>query len=372
MMSDIRVLPVAILFLMSIVGCHPQKQEVRQTDDITIDSALQTFVDTTLRAQMDTIGAYEGQVIVMEVKTGAIKAMSGFVSSGEELHPANIFTHQQWMGSLAKVASLLAAMETGRIKLSDEVETGGGVWKIDGTIIRDHNWRRGGYGKLTYEQSLEYSSNIAICRALQKAFVMNVKKYFAMLDDMSYGQPDSIAGLVGLRPTVYSSPKDTDWVNTTFIYHAIGYERKMAPVQMLTFYNAIANGGKMVKPVLHLSDTAVINEQIASQENIKEMQLALHHVVSQGLGRRAETDKTTTSGKTGTAQIYVEGDDSHEYVYNYHLSFCGYFPSEDPQYSIIVSLNKKGLPASGGGMTGPVFRQIVEFICENSFAPPKS
>ncbi len=362
MMRDLRVLPLAMLFLLSIVGCHHQKQEARQTDDTTIDSVLQTFVDTTLRAQMDTVGAYEGQVIVMEVKTGAIKAMSGFVSSGEGLHPANIFAHQQWMGSLAKVATLLAAMETGRIKLTDEVETGGGVWKIDGTVIRDHNWRRGGYGQLTYEQALEYSSNIAICRALQEAFVMNVNKYLTMLDAMSYGQPDSINGLVGLRPTVYSSPKDSDWVNSNILYHAIGYERKMASVQMLAFYNAIANGGKMVKPVLHLSDTTVINEQIASRENIKEMQLALHHVVSQGLGRKAETGKTTTSGKTGTAQINDDDNVSEDNLY--HLSFCGYFPSEDPQYSIIVCLNKQGLPASGGGMAGPVFRRIVEFLCD--------
>ena len=361
MMRDLRVLPLAMLFLLSFVGCHHQKQEARQTDDTTIDSVLQTFVDTTLRAQMDTVGAYEGQVIVMEVKTGAIKAMSGFVSSGEGLHPANIFAHQQWMGSLAKVATLLAAMETGRIKLTDEVETGGGVWKIDGTVIRDHNWRRGGYGQLTYEQALEYSSNIAICRALQEAFVMNVNKYLTMLDAMSYGQPDSINGLVGLRPTVYSSPKDSDWVNSNILYHAIGYERKMASVQMLAFYNAIANGGKMVKPVLHLSDTTVINEQIASRENIKEMQLALHHVVSQGLGYKAETNKTTTSGKTGAAQI---DDDNVSEDNLYHLSFCGYFPSEDPQYSIIVCLNKQGLPASGGGMAGPVFRRIVEFLCD--------
>ncbi|MBQ7439924.1 MAG: penicillin-binding protein [Prevotella sp.] len=361
-MNNIRILPVAILLMLSIFGCNDQKQKAERTDDITLDSTLQAFVDTTMRSQMETIGAYEGQVIVMEVKTGAIKAMVGYKDTGEGLRQADIFAHQQEMGSLAKVASLLAAMETGRIKLTDEVETYGGVYHIDGQIIRDHNWRRGGYGLLTNEQALEYSSNIAICRALQKAFVMNVKKYFAMLDAMSYGQPDSITGIAGLRPSVYSSPKDSDWVNSRFLWHAIGYERVMAPVQMLTFYNAIANGGKMVKPVLHLSDTAVINEQIASKENIKEMQLALHHVVSQGLGRKAETDKTTTSGKTGTAQIYYSEADGEESLY--HLSFCGYFPSEDPQYSIIVSLNKKGLPASGGGMAGPVFRQTVEFICD--------
>jgi len=106
----------------------------------------------------------------------------------------------------------------------------------------------------------------------------------------------------------------------------------------------------------------VINEQIASKEQIKEMQTALYHVVSQGLGRKAETERTTVAGKTGTALVFTETNDDGKQAYN--LSFCGYFPAENPRYSIIVSLNKPRLPASGGGMAGPVFSKIVEYMID--------
>ena len=360
MMKKGKILLFSTLGLM-LIGCSHSGQVTKAHETTTIDSALQAFVDSAVRSEMETINAYEGQALVMEVSTGAIKSLVGIQRSSDSLCArADVITHQQEMGSLMKVPTLLAAMETGRIKLTDSIETGGGVWPMEGYLMKDHNWRRGGYGKLTYEQALEFSSNIAISRALQKAFVMNVNKYLSMLDAMSFGQPDSIEGIVGLRPNVYSSPKDSDWVNSRFIFHAIGYERFMSPIQMLTFYNAIANGGKMVKPTLFERTPEVINEQIARKEFIEEMQTALYHVVSQGLGTKAGTEVTNVAGKTGTAQLISETDGDGQNAYL--LSFCGYFPAKNPRYSIIVCLNKKGLPASGGGMAGPVFSQIAEYM----------
>lgn len=361
-MSFKKLLLWGLLPLLGLSGCGRLHHDMAHGERTTIDTALQVFADSVLLDEMKMVNAYDGQVIVMEVQTGAIRAMAGRrLQEDSTYQQVDNFSCQQEMGSLAKVATLLAAMETGRVKLSDTVETGGGVWPIEGYLIKDHNWEKGGYGQLSYEQALEVSSNIAICKALQEAFVMNVDKFLKMLDSMSYGEPDSIEGLVGLRPTRYSSPKDSNWVNSRFIYHAIGYERLMAPIQMLTFYNAIANGGKMMKPMLYEGEPTVINEQIASKENIEEMQRALYHVVSQGLGKMAETDLVEVAGKIGTAQLPVdeECDDNSQ---AYHLSFCGYFPAQSPKYSIMVSLNKKGLPASGGGMAGPVFRQIVEYL----------
>ena len=129
---------------------------------------------------------------------------------------------------------------------------------------------------------------------------------------------------------------------------------------MLTFYNAIANDGRMVKPTLKTGEIEIINPQIASKDNIKKMQVILEHVVSQGLGRRAGTPIMEVAGKTGTSQVREYEFGEENYVNEYQLAFCGYFPADEPMYSMIVSMNKMGLPASGGGMAGPVFRAILE------------
>ena len=132
---------------------------------------------------------------------------------------------------------------------------------------------------------------------------------------------------------------------------------------MLTFYNAIANNGKMLKPTLVPGTTEIINKQIAKSDNVALMQQALEHVVSQGLGRLAGSDRIKIAGKTGTSQVneYYESDNT---VSEYQLAFCGYFPADKPQYSMIVSLNKLGLPASGGVMAGDAFHNIVEWMID--------
>ena len=140
---------------------------------------------------------------------------------------------------------------------------------------------------------------------------------------------------------------------------------------MLTFYNAIANDGKMMKPTLKTGEIEIINPQIASEENIKKMQVILDHVVSQGLGRKAGLPLMPVAGKTGTSQVgeYEFGEDT--YVTEYQVAFCGYFPADMPKFSIIVSMNKLGLPASGGGMAGVVFHNIVEWMLKHDMPPVK-
>ena len=137
---------------------------------------------------------------------------------------------------------------------------------------------------------------------------------------------------------------------------------------MLTFYNAIANNGKMVKPTLQPGITKVINEQIASRKNIESIQQALEHVVSQGLGKLAGSKRIKVAGKTGTTHVeeYYEGENT---VSEYHLAFCGYFPADFPKFSMIVSINKLGLPASGGGMAGTLFHDIVEWMIAHDIVP---
>lgn len=332
----------------------------------TISPALQYAADSMLNVKLTEINGLQGQVIIMNVQTGELLAMAGRERNFEgKFQPCQNFAYQQELGSLMKTASLLVALETGEVKLSDVVDVGNGVWQIDDDrIMKDHNWRRGGYGEVTLDRVLEISSNIGISKTIWSLFKGHEKDYFNKLDSMSFGQPNSIEGIEGLRPSVYSSPKDSDWVNKDILWSAIGYDRKIAPIQMLTFYNAIANNGKMVRPTLVPGTTEIIDEQIAKSENVTLMQQALEHVVSQGLGKLAGCERIKVAGNTGTSQVneYYEGDNT---VCEYHLAFCGYFPADAPNYSMIVSMNKLGLPASGGGMAGDAFHNIVEWMIDN-------
>lgn len=365
---------ISLVVLLAIGGIYyalsskqPEKiKSGKKMGEPTIVPELQWAVDSLLNAQMTEIGnCLQGQAIVMEVQTGEILAMVGLERNFEgKFQTCKNFGYQQELGSLMKTASLLTLFEKG-IDSSYVVHTGEGIWGVsDSWIVKDHNWRRGGYGDMNLARALEVSSNIGIGVPVWEAYKGHEQDFFDDLNKMSFGQPDFIDGIEGLKPTTYDSPKDSDWVNKFIIWSAIGYNRKIAPIQMLTFYNAIANDGKMVKPTLKTGEIEIINPQVASKDNIKKMQVILEHVVSQGLGRKAGTPILRVAGKTGTSQVneYDYYNEVGTPLAEYQLAFCGYFPAEAPKYSIIVSMNKLGLPASGGGMAGVVFSEIVEWM----------
>ncbi len=343
----------------------------KKIGDPTIVPELQATVDSILNANMTEIGnCLQGQAIVMDVETGEILAMSGLERNYEgKFQPCKNFAYQQELGSLMKTASLLTLFERG-IDSTYVVHTGIGVWGVDDNwVLRDHNWRRGGYGDMNIARALEVSSNIGIGVPVWESYKGHEQDFFDELNKMSFGQPDFIDGIEGLKPTTYDSPKDSDWVNKFIIWSAIGYNRKIAPIQMLTFYNAIANDGKMVKPTLKTGEIEILNPQIASKDNIKKMQVILEHVVSQGLGRKAGSPIIRVAGKTGTSQVGEYDFGEENYVDEYQLAFCGYFPADKPKYSMIVSINKLGLPASGGGMAGVVFHYIMNWIITHDLLP---
>lgn len=352
----------------------PQQPEKIKTGkkmgEPTIVPKLQAAVDSMLRDELEMIDGLQGQAIVMKVQTGEILAMIGLKRDFDKKYqPCNNFSYQQELGSLMMTPSLLALLEVG-VDTGYVVHTGTGVIPVDEErIMKDHNWHRGGYGDINLSRALEVSSNIGIGQTVAKTFRNNQQQFFDLLDRMSFGQPESIDGIEGLTANRYTSPKDSDWLNRRIWWSAIGYERLIAPIQMLTFYNAIANDGKMVKPTLKTGEIEIINPQIASKANIKKMQVVLEHVVSQGLGRKAGTPLLRVAGKTGTSQVgeYDFGKDT--YVNEYQLAFCGYFPADAPRYSIIVCMNKLGLPASGGGMAGVVFHNIVEWMIAHGMPP---
>ena len=290
-----------INFLLFILFATISSCQSKQENDIqstNIDSTLQSKVTYILENKLSELNAISGQAIIMEVQTGQIKAMVGLERKDSTTYqPSENLPQTQTLG-LIQPLSILAALETGKVKLSDTVNVGNGIYSDNGIEIKDHNWQRGGYGTITIQQGLAVSSEIAVYKTIEKAFGSE-QAYQAQLNKMGI---------------------NLDSLNT---------------LKMLTLYNDIAKNGN-----------------IASKANTDSLKQALKYVVTDGLGQTAKSEKVQVAGKTGTLQL-KDG--------SYIIEFCGYFPADNPQYSIIVSINKEDLPAAGF-MAGDVFRQIVDYM----------
>ena len=350
---------IALIILFLLVSCQSRQQVTENIS--TIDSILQVNVTSLLENKLSELDALSGQVIVMEVQSGQIKALVGLTKKDSTNYQScENFSVWQSTGLMHPI-SLLAALETGKVKLSDKVDTGNGIYQIHGRELKDHNWHRGGYGELTVQEGLAASSNIAIYKTMEKAFANNPQAYFNLLANMSYGKPDSITGIANLKPAHIVTPKDNNWAKSDFAWSSIGYNQQISPIQILTFYNAIANNGKMIQPQLYKDSVVVINPQIASRASIDSLKKALVFNITDGLGQPAKSDKVVVVGMQGTSSLSTNEDSTKNM---YAVEFCGYFPTDNPKYSIIVSINKTGLPASGGLMAGDAFRQFVDKIME--------
>jgi len=347
-----KVFRILIALIVLSTGFYSCTNKENRTRDNAIDSTLQTNATAILGSKLSEINAQSGQVIVMEVQTGQIKALVGLTrKDSANYQSCENFSVWQSTGLMHPI-SLLAALETGKVKLSDKVDTGNGIYQIHGRELKDHNWHRGGYGELTIQEGLAASSNIATYKTMEKAFGDNPQTFFDLLANMSYGKPDSINGIASLQPYKITE-KNITW-------NCIGYEQLISPIQVLTFYNAIANNGKMIQPQLYKDSVVVINPQIASRASIDSLKKALVFNVTDGLGQPAKSDMITVAGQQGT--IVVSTDNGNTV---YSVEFCGYFPANNPKYSIIVSINKTGLPASGGLMAGDVFKKIIVNLKQN-------
>ena len=344
-----NLIKVGICFHCFLLSCQPkQRTEIIST----IDSTLQVNATSILEEKLSEINAQSGQVIVMEVQSGQIKALVGLTKKDSTNYQScENFSVWQSTGLMHPI-SLLVALETGKVKLSDKVDTGDGIYQVHGRELKDHNWHRGGYGELTVLEGLAVGSNIATYKTMEKAFGDNPQTFFDLLANMSYGKPDSINGIASLQPYKITE-KNITW-------NCIGYEQLISPIQVLTFYNAIANNGKMIQPQLYKDSVVVINPQIASRASIDSLKKALVFNVTDGLGQPAKSDMITVAGQQGT--IVVSTDNGNTV---YSVEFCGYFPANNPKYSIIVSINKTGLPASGGLMAGDVFKKIIVNLKQN-------
>ncbi len=279
-------------------------------------------------------------------------------------------------GSVFKTASMLVALEDGVVDTNYVVDTGNGCFEMYGRVMRDHNWHRGGYGQITLPQTLMYSSNVGVSRIIDDNYKHCPEKFVKGLMRVGIGE-DLKLDIPGYsKPRIRMPHKEngkyTNWYKTALPWMSIGYETQVPPISVIAFYNAIANDGKMMRPrfvkkVMKAGETikeyppVVLKEQICSPKTIKEMQKILLRVVRDGTGKKAGSKSFSVAGKTGTAQISRNGGYKVGTVH-YLLSFAGFFPAEEPRYSCIVCLQKRGLPASGGSMSGKVFHEIAEGI----------
>lgn len=349
----------------------------------TIDVGMQDLAERALIDELKdpSVNGEMGVAILMEVKTGDVKAIVNMqrADDGEYYEMVNnAISYRCEPGSVFKVASFLVALDDGVCDTSLVIHTGSGVMEMHGRPMKDHNWRRGGYQDINMARALEVSSNIGVSWIIDKFYGSNPTKYVQGLYRIGIHE-DLKLPIMGYHPPYIRMPdtKTTDrakyWSKTTLPWMSIGYETQIAPINTVSFYNAIANNGKMMQPrfvkqlvkngeVIKEYEPVVLKEQIAKPQAIKTMQTILEHVVSQGLGKKAGSKSFKVAGKTGTAQVADQHGSYHSGTTRYWLSFAGYFPADNPKYTCIVCIKKSGLPASGGGMSGVVFHHIAEGV----------
>ena len=353
--------------------------EVEPTDgcDIktTIDIHIQDITEKSLVDKLREIDAESGTAVVMEVATGEVKAITNMARIREGVYAEtknHAVADETEPGSTFKVASIMVALDDGVCAPSDTVDVGNGVFMYKGARMTDHNLNRGGYGRISVEQAIWYSSNIGVAKTILKGYENNPRKFVEGLYRIGMNA-DLRLEIPGSGRAKIRMPGDTlnYWSKTTLPWMSFGYETQIPPIYTLAFYNAIANGGKMMRPIFtkeiikdgktiqHFSPE-VIKESICSDSTLAIIRDMLLGVVEKGTGKAVHSDIIRIAGKTGTAQIASGG------VYRtsgHQVAFCGYFPADNPKYSCIVVIRRPriGYP-SGGTMSGGVVKAVAEKI----------
>ncbi|PCJ89033.1 MAG: cell division protein [Flavobacteriales bacterium] len=344
-----------------------------------IDINIQDVAEYALLKQLQVHDAHHGCVVLMEVQTGEIKAIANLQKDedGDYYEYYNYAVGESTEpGSTFKLASLMAAIEDGLVDLDDSVDTEDGTTQYYDEIMRDSH--KGGFGKITVKRAFEVSSNVGISKIVWQSYSDNPQKFVDRLYKMNLNKPLGIE-IAGEGKPYIKNAKDTLWSGITLPWMSIGYEVQLTPLQILTFYNAVANDGKMVKPkfvkeirdkrnVIKKIDTEVIDDAICSEETISKAQKMLEGVVENGTAQNLKAASYKVAGKTGTAQI---ANANYGYKYDkkisYQASFVGYFPADNPKYSCIVVVNAPSKDVYYGNLVaGPIFKEVADKVYATS------
>lgn len=336
----------------------------------TLDINLQDVAETALHNAMMEHDADDGLVVVMEVKTGEVKAISNLSSDGNgNFHEKYNFAAGRNFepGSTFKLVTMMALLEDTNIELSDSIETGKGEYTFYNRTVRDHE--EGGLGRISIREAFEHSSNVAMAKLVDKHFGVKPEKFVNYVDELKLSKPLGIQ-LVGEPMPKIKRPGDRGWSGISLPWMAYGYGFEITPLHTLTLYNAIANDGKMIKPIFVKSirradeeeetfETEILNSKVCSERTLGQLKELLEGVVENGTAKNIRGTHYRIAGKTGTAQILENG----RYTKRYLTSFVGYFPAHNPKYSAIVLIkNPRGWQQYGSSVAAPVFKQIADNI----------
>ncbi|WP_203256713.1 penicillin-binding protein [Hyunsoonleella ulvae] len=341
----------------------------------TIDVNIQDIAHHSLLNQLEKYKADHGCAVVMEVETGEVRAIVnlGRNAEGKYYERRNYAVWESHEpGSTFKLMALAAGLEDKVIDTSDVVDTEKGVLTYYGKKVKDSKW--GGYGKISLSEAFEVSSNTGIVKAIYNAYKDKPEKFVDRLYDMNLNNKLNLP-IIGEGEAIIPDPriKNKRWSGIALPWMAFGYGVSFTPLQTLTFYNAVANDGIMVKPrflkeVKEFDKTIVpfereiINKQICSETTIKKLQKLLKNVVEKkhGTGHRLYSKNFSMAGKTGTCQK----DYKDKEKLNYISSFAGFFPADNPKYSCIVVIHEpdKKVGYYGADVSGPVFKTIAQKI----------
>ncbi len=335
----------------------------------TIDVKMQDIAESALLRQAEKSNPEWATAVLMEVSTGEIKAIANLGKTkdgyGEKDNYALGYRGCYEPGSTFKLVSLMVALEDGVVDTSDVFDTGNGFWAAE-KIYDDH-----ACGKVTVKQILEQSSNIGTAKVILSNYKNNPKDYVDRVYSFGIHKPLGLE-LPGEGQPYIKYPGNSDWWGTTLGRMSFGYDLRLTPLQVLNFYNAVANDGKMVKPQLVKEirnngalvkkyQTEYINPMIASNETIGKAQAMLHGVCQNGTGRGVQGEHFHVAGKTGTARVAREDGKGYEQG-AYYATFVGYFPADNPMYSLIVTFKKPRNSIYGAAVAGPVFKEISEKV----------
>ncbi|MBC35182.1 MAG: cell division protein [Bacteroidetes bacterium] len=341
----------------------------------TIDVNLQDVAQNALKDHLFDQGAYQGCAILMEVSTGHIKAITSlrYDSASQNYHEAYNYAIAENVepGSTFKLMSMMAALELTNINLLDSVDTENGVTQYHDRFMKDdHKIREG--GKITIREAFELSSNVVISKIIYEEFKEKPEKLVEFLYDIPLNKPLGIEIKGEGNPYIKHPDNKRYWYGTTIPWMSIGYELTLTPLQTLAYYNAVANGGRMMKPmfvkeirhggkVIERFKPETINRKICSRRTVDTLQSLLEGVVLRGTATSLNKTPYLIAGKTGTAQI-AEGSKGYNKE-NYNASFAGYFPADNPKYSCIVVVNNptKGR-IYGSSVAAPVFKEIADKV----------
>ena len=343
----------------------------------TIEVNMQDMAQRALESQLKISNADAGCVILMEVKTGEVRAIANFTkdTDGEYREKYNYaIALGADPGSTFKLASYMALLDDRHVDTSTVVNIGNGTYKVPSHTIRDSHAPK--KSDVTVKEAFEESSNVAITKLVNTYYGEQPAKFTSKLHSWGLHQPLGLQ-IPGEAIPIVKTPKAKSWSKLSLVQMAYGYELKLTPLQTLTLYNAVANDGKMlaplfVKEIQHLGNTIqrfearVINKQIVSKEALGKIRGMLEGVMVEGTGKRLQSPLYTAGGKTGTAQM---ADDSRGYgARRYQSSFAGYFPADNPKYSIIVVIRNPRNGYYGGSVAGPVFKELADMIYANDLS----